>query len=453
MNNKILAIDIGSTKICTAIAEIRDNEPHVIGYGKQKSQGIKKGMINNIELAAQAIKNAINESKRMAGVENLPSAIVSLSGSYTKSFNSSAVVNVANNEITIKEVTRVLETALYNSTVPSDHEVIHILPFRFKLDDQDYVEDPIGMAGSRFEAFVHIVTVKKTSIDTFKKTINAAGVEIDNIVLSSYASSLSTLIDEEKELGAACIDMGGESCNIMIYLGNSMRANYVLPVGSEHINNDIALAFNTTKAAAEEIKIKHIDLAGSPQDLEGQLEIPYVGKPGSFLISKEMIWNTATARVTETFSILHGFIQQSGLQEQIGALVLTGGMTKLNNIIKIAEMFFKLPIRIAKPIEIKGLNAEELNDESNAVVIGLILYGIGKHTNYERDSKKIIRHKISKTYNEIVIQDNDTHIHTDLSNLSNNFPKNEKNMQKSVIIHNKKKSLAEAFKGMLSKLF
>lgn len=456
MNNRILAIDIGSTKICAAIAEIRDNEPHIIGYSKQKSQGIKKGTIVNIELASQVIKNAINEIRRMAGIDRVPNAIVSISGSYIKGFNSSGIVNIVNNEITIKEVSRALETTLYNSTIPAECEVIHILPYRFKLDDQDYIEDPIGMAGSKLEAFVHIVTAKKTSIENFKKTINSAGIEVENIVLSSYASSIATLLDDEKELGAACIDMGGETCDAMIYLGNSMRHNCFLPIGSENINTDIALSFGTTKLAAEDIKIHYIDLLSSPQDNEGQLEVPYMGKSGTFPISKELVCRATSARVVETFHILSGMIKKSGLEEQIGTLILTGGMTKLKNIIKIAEMFFKMPIRIAKPIEIKGLT-EEFKDESNATIIGLILYGMGKHTNYERDSKKTIRCKSSRPHNEIMTSDSIINpIQSNLSNLSNNFSKDEKIPQNSVIIsesNSGKKSITEMIKNFMGKLF
>ena len=156
MDNKILAIDIGSSKICATIAEVRNNEPRIIGYSNQKSQGVRKGTIVNIELASQAIRSAIAEVKRMSGVDNINKAIVSISSAYTKNFNSSGVVSIANGEITVKEVSRALETAIYNSAIPPECDTIHVLPYRFKLDDQDYIEDPDGMIGSRLEVFVHI---------------------------------------------------------------------------------------------------------------------------------------------------------------------------------------------------------------------------------------------------------------------------------------------------------
>ncbi|CBG39850.1 cell division protein FtsA [Helicobacter mustelae] len=457
MNNRILAIDIGSTKICVAIAEIKNNEPYIIGYSKQKSQGIRKGKITNIELAAQSIKNALDEIKRITGIEEFPKAIVSISGAYTKSFSSSAIINSVNDEITIKEVDRAIKAASYNSSITREYSAIHILPYRFKLDDQDDVEDPVGMSGRRLEIFVHIVAVQKTSLENFKKTINSAGVEIENIVLSSYASSIATLLDDEKDLGAICIDMGGETCDMMISLDNSMRHNSHLSVGAENINLDISLTINTTKLAAEEIKLHHIDLAQYPKKEEDQiLEVPCIGKDETFGVTKEKIYEVVNLRVMETFSILSNLLHKSELKDQVTTLVLTGGMSKLKNIIMIAKAYFHdKTIRIARPIEIKGLS-DDAKDETNATIIGLLLYGIGKHTNYEKDSKDTIRYKSNKTYSEIAHNENVNYIHTDLSNLTNNFPKEEKNTKKAVIIAQQDsgdKSLKSSFRKMMEKLF
>lgn len=461
MDNKILAIDIGSSKICAAIAEVRNNEPRIIGFGTQKSQGIKKGTIVNIELASQAIRNALIDAKRMADAENINHAIVSISSSYTKSFSSSGVVSIANGgEITIKEIGRALETALYNSTVPVECEVIHILPYKFKLDDQDFIEDPDGMTGSRLEVFTHIVAAKKSSLENIKKVVKLAGVEVENIVLSSYASSIATLLEDEKELGAACIDMGGSTCEAMIYLGNSMRYNYFLGVGSQHITSDIAEAIHTSISAAEEIKIKYADpdkFEDSAEFSDQSLEVPSIGTMKKHHVSLDTVQKVVHLRIVETFNILSQAIKRSGLEDQIGTLILTGGMAKMVNIIKIAEVFFRIPIRIAKPIAIDGVLTEELQDESNATIIGLILYGMGKHTNYERDSQKHIRYKKQRDSQKHFIQKNNEINHTDLRNLDRNFEKDEKSIEKPAIIsqqnHKKESKFWLAVKNFASKIF
>lgn len=437
MDNKILAIDIGSSKICVAIAEVRNEEPKIIGFGTQKSQGIKKGTIVNIELASQAIRNALIDAKRMADAENITKAIVSISSSYTKSLDSSGVVSIANGgEITIKEISRALETALYNSTIPTECEVIHILPYKFKLDDQDFIEDPDGMTGSRLEVFTHIITAKKAILENLKKVVRLAGVEVENIVLSPYASSIATLLEDEKELGVACIDMGGSTCETMIYLGSSMRYNHFLGVGSQHITSDIAEAIHTSISAAEEIKIKYADPKYDENDeMSGKsLEVPSMGTTKKHHVSLAAIQKVVSMRVVETFNILSQAIKRSGLEDQIGTLVLTGGMSKMTNILKIAEVFFRIPIRIAKPIAIDSVLPEALQDESNATIIGLILYGMGKHTNYERDSQKNIRYKKCRDIHNSELSRNDEISHTDLRNLGGNFKKSEESVEKIDII-------------------
>ncbi len=190
LGQTILGIDIGSTKICAIIATCKDGIPRVIGTGFHKSMGLKKGSITNIEQASRAIKDAVNDARRVAGT-NINKAVISISGAYTKSTDSSGIVNIPNNEIGIKEINRVIQTALYNASIPSEYEVIHILPYNFKLDDQDFIDDPMGMSGSRLEVSVRIITAQKSSLGNLKKAIKTAGIEIENIVLASYASSIA----------------------------------------------------------------------------------------------------------------------------------------------------------------------------------------------------------------------------------------------------------------------
>lgn len=190
MSRTVLAIDIGSTKICAIIADVSDdNDVKVTGAGIAKAQGLKKGSITNIELASKSIKNALSDAKRVSGAD-IKNATVSISGAYTKSLNSSGIVNIINKEISIKEIERVMHTSLYNANIPNDYEVLHTLPYNFKVDDQDFIEDPLGMNASRLEVETHIVTTQKSNLHNLKKAVKAAGVGVDNILLSGYSSAL-----------------------------------------------------------------------------------------------------------------------------------------------------------------------------------------------------------------------------------------------------------------------
>ena len=185
MDQTILGIDIGSSKICAVIASVRDGVPHIIGVGRHRSQGLKKGLVVNIDLASKAIKAAVEEAKSQAeGTESINKAIVSVSGAYTKSVLSSGVYNVTENEITIREIGKALNNAVYNASIPQEFDVIHVLPYKFRLDEQDHIEDPMGMTGRRLEVFAHIVTAQHSSLENLRRTIQLAGVEIQNIVLA-----------------------------------------------------------------------------------------------------------------------------------------------------------------------------------------------------------------------------------------------------------------------------
>lgn len=449
-------MDIGSSKVCSVIAEIRDGIPQIIGTGTQKSQGVKKGVIVNIEQASKAIKSSIVDAKRMAGTDNVNRAIVSISGAYTKSLNSSGVVNIPGSEIGIKEIGRVLETALYNASIPSEYEVIHVLPYKFKLDDQDFIEDPMGMIGTRLEIFVHIVTAQRTSLENLKKSVRLAGVEIENVVLSAYASSIAVLSDSEKELGVACIDIGGSTCELMIYEGNSMKYNDFLGVGSHHITSDLAMVLNTHIAAAEVVKMNYGGLEQVEESFQ-VIEVPSIGTDDDkHSVKLEGVQEVIHSRVVETLSILAKSIQKSGLKDQLGAgVVLTGGMLNMAGIREIATAIFqRVPIRIAKPVETLGL-FDELKDPANSAVIGLIWYGAGKDTNYERDSEKKIRCKQDKTEPEPLSQYSSqrTFINADLTNLKQEVIKKTQKAQKIGIMEGREAKREGYVKRIWDKLF
>jgi len=391
LSKTVLAIDIGSTKICAIIAQINyDDSISIIGAGTSKAQGLKRGSITNIELASKSIKVAVADAKRVAG-SDIRSAVVSISGAYTKSLNSNGIVNIPNKEISFKEIERVMHTSLYNANIPNEYEILHALPFNFKVDDQDFIEDPLGMNASRLEVETHIITTQKSNLNNLKKAVRGAGVEVENVVLNSYASAIATLNEDEKELGVAVIDMGGNTCNIAIHSGNSIKYNNFLGVGSNHVTSDLSMALHTPLNVADSVKLNYGSLLTPNNDL---IELPIIGDVDTtHEVSLEVVHNVIFARVEETLMILAQLIEDSGLKDQIGAgIVLTGGFSKMEGIRDLAVATFgSIPVRLAKPIEMDGL-FDTLRDPEYASAVGVVMYSASHFTPYEIDVNKNVRH-------------------------------------------------------------
>ena len=394
MNKPILAIDIGSTKICAIIGEIKDGQMEIAGHGISKSQGIKKGAISNIELASRSIKDAVDDAKRVAGI-NLTTATISISGAYVKSLQSSGVVNIPNQEISINEINRVMQTALYNANIPNEFDLLHVLPYKFKIDEQDFIEDPNGMNASRMEVDTHIIITGKSNLGNLKKAVNAAGIEISKVVLSGYASSLAVTSDNDKERGVAVIDLGGQTSNIVVHVGNSIQYNDFLPVGSNHITNDLSIALHTPLDVAEDLKIAKGSLL---QHEGGEVKLSIIGDEKNLnLVSLDIVHNIVYSRMEETFVILADLLTKSGLKNQLGSgIILTGGMTLIEGSRELAQALMpNLPIRVGQPTNISNIS-EALNSPEFSTVIGLLHYESGKHTEYELEGSKTMLH--SKEY-------------------------------------------------------
>jgi len=401
LKRTVLAIDIGSTKVCAIIAEIsEDNSAQIIGAGIAKAQGLRKGSITNIELASKSIKSALNDAKRVAGTD-LKSAVVSISGAYTKSLNSSGIVNIPDKEITLKEINRVMHTSLYNANIPNEFEVLHALPYNFKVDDQDFIEDPLGMNASRLEVETHIITTVKSTLNNLRKAVKAAGVDVEGVVLSGYASAIAVLNPDEKELGAAVVDMGGNTSNIVIHSGHGIRYNDFLGVGSNHITNDLSMALHTPLQTADNVKMNYGSLYAPSNDL---IELPVIGDESTtHEVSLEVVHNVIYARVEETLMIIAQSIEKSGLRDHLGAgVVLTGGFTKIEGLRELAVAILdNMPVRLAKPADMGGL-FDTLRDPSYSGAVGLIKYSAGGYTRYEIDVNKHMRHAGEEIhYNEV----------------------------------------------------
>ena len=391
MSKTILAVDVGSTKISAVIAEVGDDGTlEVTGHGLAKAQGVKKGIITNIELASRSIKKALADARRIAG-NNISTATVSISNAYAKSLNSTGIVNIPHKDISLKEINRVMETALYNANIPNEYEVIHVLPYNFKVDDQDFIEDPYGMNASRMEVDANIILTQKSSLGNLTKAVRSAGLEIESIVLNSYASAIATMNEDEKELGVAVIDMGGQTSNLIIHTGNSIRYNDFIPVGSNHITNDLSMALHTPLQIAEDVKIQHGNLVENSGEV---IDLPVIGdEENRNSISLEIVHSVIASRVEELLMLLEKSFSRSALREQVGSgIILTGGMTKLKGLRELAQAIFHgMPVRVGFPRTLGGL-FDDLNDPAFSTVVGLLLYRNGEHTQYEVDNARRLLH-------------------------------------------------------------
>ena len=398
----ILGIDIGSSKTVALIADVGSTIT-ITGVGIARSKGIRKGTITNIDQASNSIKQAVTDAKRIAGT-NVSNAIISISTAYTKSVISHGIVNIPSNEITISEINRVLQTALYNASIPNDYVLLQAIPYGFKVDDINEIEDPEGMTGSRLEVSVHIVLAQKSAVENIKKMLKLAAINVENIVLNSFASAIATLNDDEKEQGVALIDIGATTSDLIIFKENAIRWTNFIGVGSHHITNDLGMAIHTPISEAEDIKLNI-----SKWNDDEILKVPIIGDEDNVKdINIVSIKEVMNARIDETLMILNKLIEESKLKNQIIGIVLTGGFTNLDNLRERAIPFFgNMSIRIAKPNEINGL-FDNLKAPEFSGAVGLILYSLGNHSSYEIDSNKKFRSSKYNYTNESNIETNNS---------------------------------------------
>lgn len=392
MNNSfILGLDIGSVEIVAAIAKINEDNFSISGIGKVKTSGLRRGVVTNIEQASISIRKAVLEAQKSAGT--IPDkVIVSVSGACAKSKKSIGIVSVPSQEITINEIKRAMQMAEENTILDKDEIILHVLPYDFKVDGQEHIEDPIGMSGSRLEVCTHVITANENSIKNLIKAAQMAGLDIDNMVLSGYASAISTINSDEKALGVAVIDLGGATCDIVIHLGNSIIYNYTLPIGSSSITSDLSHALNTPLSSAENLKLNYSKIISENKK---ELSLPTMGETTStHNVSLDIVTNVIYARIEETLMFLAKKLESSEYIKNLGAgVVLTGGMSKLDDIRNLTSAILdNIPVRVAKPRKMEGLY-EISEDPANACVVGLCLYGAGEFTPYEIDSNGELKYK------------------------------------------------------------
>ncbi len=372
--NIIVGLDLGTTKVCAIVGETKDDgRVDIIGIGISPSHGLKKGVVVNIDSTVESIKKAVSEAELMAGLQ-IDSVYVGISGSHIKGINSRGVVAIKNREVGPADVARVIDAARAVN-IPMDQQILHVLPQEFIIDDQDGIKDPLGMFGVRLEAKVHIITGAVTSIQNIIKSCSRAGLRVNDLVLQPLASSNAVLTQEERDLGVVVVDIGGGTTDTALFLEGSLWHTEVLPIGGNHLTNDIAIGLRTPASEAEKIKIKYGCALSALVKPEETLDVPSVGGRPPRLLSRQILSEIIEPRVEELFGMVQQRLKKTGFEDMFASgIVLTGGTALMEGIQEAAERFLGLPIRRGTPRNIGGL-MDVVNSPIYATGVGLVLYG------------------------------------------------------------------------------
>ena len=394
--NLVVGLDIGTTKICSVVGEVGGGEINIIGIGTHPSIGLRKGVVVNIESTVDSIKKAVEEAELMAGCE-ISSVYAGIAGGHITGFNSRGIVAIKGSEITENDVERVIDAARAVA-IPMDREVIHVLPQEYIVDDQTGIQNPVGMAGVRLEAKIHIVTGAVTSAHNIVKCCNRSGLDVCDIVLESLASGEAVLSDEEKELGTALIDLGGGTTDLAVFAGKNIKHTFVLALGGNNLTNDIAIGLRAPHADAEKIKTRFGTCLPHSVSAEDMIEVPGVGGREARKLPRQILGEILEPRMEEIFTLVKREIYRAGMEASIpSGLVLTGGTSLLKGTTEIAESVFNLQTRRGKPQGITGL-VDVVNNPMYATGVGLVLYGARNQT------EKKFRIRDANIFNRIVAQ-------------------------------------------------
>jgi len=378
-NDFIVGLDIGTTKIAVVIAEVGASKNlNIIGVGTHPSDGLRRGVVVNLDKTVRSIQKAAKSAELMAGIE-IESVYAGICGDHIRSINSRGVVAVSRNgnEISNEDVNRAIDAAKALS-LPMDREIIHIIPQEYIVDDQDGIKDPIGMSGIRLEVDAHIVTGAVTSAQNIYKSVHRAGFKINDLVLQPLASSYAALGDDERELGVGLIDVGGGTTDVAIFFEGSIRHTAVIGLGGKNVTNDIALGIRTPIDQAEKIKLNYGCAFIKKVPKDEFVQVPGIGGRQPREVSNSVIASIVQPRMEEIFYLALREIKKSDYIDLLTAgVVITGGCALLDGTVELAEQIFDMPVKIGNPIGFGGL-IEVANSPIFATGVGLTIYGLRK---------------------------------------------------------------------------
>src|SRR5262252_8947698 len=370
-----VGLDIGTTKISCIIAEKKGpGELNIVGVGNAPSEGLRRGVVVDLEKTVASIQRAVDEAERMAGVP-IKGVHAGIAGDHIRSINSRGVIAVSrkDNEIGPADVERVVEAAKAIA-IPMDREIIHVIPQEFIVDDQDGIHDPVGMSGVRLEAEVHIITGAVTSAKNICRSIQRAGLKVHDLVLEPLASSHAVLGRDERDLGVVLLDLGGGTTDVAVFFEGSIRHTAIVPCGGANVTNDIAIGLRTPIDKAEQIKIQHGCALASLVSSNAQVAVPGVGGRADREISRHVLASMIEPRMEEIFLLANKEVRKNHFAALIGGgVVLTGGTSLLPGAAELAEQVFEMPVRMGLPRGLGGLSAN-VSDPRYATGVGLVLH-------------------------------------------------------------------------------
>lgn len=370
----VVGLDIGTSKIVAIIAKIIDQERvEIIGLGHKPSQGLKKGVVVNIESTVGSIQEAVHEAELMAGVQ-VKSVFAGIAGSHIKSMNSHGIVAIKDGEVSNSDIERVIDAAKAVA-IPADQRILHVLPQEFIIDNQEGIREPIGMSGVRLEAKVHLVTGSVSAAQNITRCVQRCGLETDDIILEQLASSYAILTEDEKDLGVCMVDIGGGTTDIAVFTEGAIRHTAVIPIAGDQVTNDIAVALRTPTQYAEDIKVRYACALRQLADPDEAIEVPGVGDRAPRELARQTLAEVVEPRYEELLSLVQAELQRSGFEEACGSgIVLTGGSSKMEGVVELAEEVFHMPVRLGEPQNIFGL-VDVVCNPIHATGVGLVMYG------------------------------------------------------------------------------
>lgn len=383
--NLLVGLDIGTSKICAIVADVgSEGELEIIGIGTHPSKGLKKGVVVNIESTTQSIQRAIEEAELMAGCQ-IDSVFAGIAGSHIQSLNSHGIVAIRDKEVAQADVDRVIDAARAVA-IPADQKMLHVIPQEFVIDEQDGIKEPVGMCGVRLEAKVHLVTGAVSAAQNIVKCVRRCGLEVDDIILEQLASSYAVLTEDEKELGVCLVDIGGGTTDIAVFTEGAIRHTAVIPIAGDQITNDIAVALRTPTQYAEEIKKKYACALTQLASPDESIEVPSVGERPPRRLARQTLAEVVEPRYEELLTLVHNELRRSGFEDLCAAgVVLTGGCSKMEGVIELAEEVFHVPVRLGLPGNVAGL-VDVVRNPIYATGVGLLLYGSQQQNGGRRDA-------------------------------------------------------------------
>ncbi len=370
----VVGLDIGTSKIVAIVGELQsDGGVEVIGLGSHPSHGLKRGVVVDMASTEQAIQRAVEEAELMAGCE-IHSVFAGISGNHIGSLNSDGTVAIKDKEVSEGDVDRVLDAARA-VPVAADQKILHVLPQEYVIDNQDGIRQPIGMAGVRLEAHVHVVTAALSATQNIGKCVARCGLTVDELIMQPLAASHAVLTADERDLGVCLIDIGAGTTDIAVFTDGAIRHTACIPIAGDQVTNDIAVALRTPTQYAEEIKIKYACALEQLARNDETIQVPSVGDRTSRRLARQTLAQVVEARYRELFTLILAELRRSGLENMVAAgLVMTGGASKIEGAEELAEEIFHMPVRLAKPQYVSGLS-DVVSNAIHATGVGLLLYG------------------------------------------------------------------------------